>query len=151
MQFLIPKHSPTLISHHLNSPPACMCMLNHFSHIQFFTTLWTVAQQAPLPKGVYRQEYGVDCHALLQGIFLIQGSNLRILHLLHWQAGFCPLATPVCTLFSSPTEADVVPLSRWDLSFTSAIAHAEISLQELPSPNAHLESTFSFLRSPVKC
>ena len=29
----------------------------------------------------------VDCHFLLQGIFLIQGSNL---HLLHWQAGSLP-------------------------------------------------------------
>ena len=26
---------------------------------------------------------GVGCHALLQGIFLIQGSNLCLLHLLH--------------------------------------------------------------------
>ena len=30
---------------------------------------------------------GVGCHALLQGIFLTQGSNLCFLHLLHWQAG----------------------------------------------------------------
>ena len=36
----------------------------------------------------------MDCHALLQGIFLIQGSNLRLLCLLHWQAGSLPLAPP---------------------------------------------------------
>ena len=30
-------------------------------------------------------------HALLQGIFLTQGSNLLFLHLLHWQAGSLPL------------------------------------------------------------
>ena len=30
---------------------------------------------------------GVACHALLQGIFLTQGSNLCLLCLLHWQAG----------------------------------------------------------------
>ena len=35
---------------------------------------------------------GVGCHALLQGIFLTQESNLRLLHLLHWQAGSLPLA-----------------------------------------------------------
>ena len=27
---------------------------------------------------------GVGCHFLLQGIFLTQGPNLRLLHLLHW-------------------------------------------------------------------
>ena len=31
---------------------------------------------------------GVGCHALFQGIFLTQGSNPHLLHLLHWQAGF---------------------------------------------------------------
>ena len=29
---------------------------------------------------------GVGCHFLLQGIFLVQGSNPRLPHLLHWQA-----------------------------------------------------------------
>ena len=37
---------------------------------------------------------GVGCHALLQGISLTQGSNLRLLHLLHWQAGSLPLEPP---------------------------------------------------------
>ena len=37
---------------------------------------------------------GVGCRALLQGIFLTQGSNLHLLHLLHWQAGSLPLAPP---------------------------------------------------------
>ena len=34
-----------------------MCMLSHFSHVQRFVTLWTVAHQAPLPMGFFRQEY----------------------------------------------------------------------------------------------
>ena len=34
----------------------------------------------------------MGCHALLQGIFLTQGSNPRLLSLLHWQAGSLPLA-----------------------------------------------------------
>ena len=34
---------------------------------------------------------GMGCHALLQGIFLTQGSNPRLLHLL-WQTGSLPLA-----------------------------------------------------------
>ena len=37
---------------------------------------------------------GVAYHALLQGIFLTQGSNPHLLHLLHWQAGSLPLAPP---------------------------------------------------------
>ena len=37
---------------------------------------------------------GVGCHALLQGIFPAQGSNLHLLHLLHWQAGSLLLVPP---------------------------------------------------------
>ena len=35
---------------------------------------------------------GVGCHALLQGIFLTQGLNPHLLHLLHWQADSLPLS-----------------------------------------------------------
>ena len=34
---------------------------------------------------------GVGCHFLLQGIFLTQGLNQGLLHLLHWQVDFLPL------------------------------------------------------------
>ena len=34
-----------------------MFMLSHFSHVQLFGTLWTVALQAPLYVGFSRQEY----------------------------------------------------------------------------------------------
>ena len=37
---------------------------------------------------------GVGCHFLLQAIFLTQGLNLRLLRLLHWQAGSLPLGKP---------------------------------------------------------
>ena len=37
---------------------------------------------------------GVACHFLLHRIFLTQGSNPRLSHLLHWQAGSLPLAPP---------------------------------------------------------
>ena len=41
-------------------------MLSHFSHVQLFATLWTVACQAPLPMGFSRQEYwrGLPCLSL---------------------------------------------------------------------------------------
>ena len=32
-------------------------MLSHFSHVQLFVTLWTIAHQAPLSMGFSRQEY----------------------------------------------------------------------------------------------
>ena len=34
-----------------------MCVLSHFSHVQCFATLWTIAHQAPLSMGFFRQEY----------------------------------------------------------------------------------------------
>ena len=42
-----------------------VCVLSHFSHIQPFTTLWTVAHQAPLSMGFSRQECwsGLPCPA----------------------------------------------------------------------------------------
>ena len=32
-------------------------VLSHFSYVQLFTTLWTVAHQAPLSMGFSRQDY----------------------------------------------------------------------------------------------
>ena len=40
------------------------------------------------------KDTGMGCHALLQEIFLTQGSNPRLLCLLHWQVGSLPLAPP---------------------------------------------------------
>ena len=39
---------------------------------------WTVALQAPLSMGLSRQEYWSGCHALLQEVFLTQGSSLHL-------------------------------------------------------------------------
>ena len=49
------------------------CMLSCFSCVQLFVILWTVACQARLFMGFSRQDTGVGCSALLQGIFLILG------------------------------------------------------------------------------
>ena len=44
----------------------CVCTrtLSHFSQVLLFATLWTVACQAPLSIGFFRQEYwsGLPCH-----------------------------------------------------------------------------------------
>ena len=54
--------------------------------------LWTVARQAPLSMGFSRQEYGVGCHALLQGIFPTQGLNPSLLQLLYCRQILLPLS-----------------------------------------------------------
>ena len=54
-----------------------------FSHVELFVTQWTVAPQAPLSMDFPGKNTGVGCHALLQGIFLIQRLNPRLLPLLH--------------------------------------------------------------------
>ena len=41
------------------------CMLGTFSCVQLCVTLWTIARQAPLSMGFFRQEYWNGCHFLL--------------------------------------------------------------------------------------
>ena len=65
-----------------------------FSHVRLFATPWTVAHQAPLSMGFTKQEHWSGLHALLQGIFPTQGSNLSLLCLLHRQVGSLPRAPP---------------------------------------------------------
>ena len=72
--------------------PSSVCLL--LSHVRLFATPWTIACQASLG------EVGFSVHGLLQTrilkwvaissrrIFLTQGSNLSLLHLLHCQADF---------------------------------------------------------------
>ena len=61
---------------------------------------------------------GVGCQFLLQGIFLTQGLNPRLLTFLHWQAGSLPLAPPgredkkphqTCSIWTSPSSVHI----RW--------------------------------------
>ena len=62
---------------------ATLIMYPVLSHVQLFVTLWTVVRQAPLSMGLLRQEYGVGCRFLLQGIFQTQPSNPIFLCLAH--------------------------------------------------------------------
>ena len=73
---------------------AALIVLSHFSCVQFFEVLWTVAHQAPLSMGFSRQGYWLGCHVRFQGSFLTQGSDLCLFHLLHWQVGSLPLVPP---------------------------------------------------------
>ena len=64
-----------------------MCILCHFSQVQLFATLWTVAHQAPLSIGILQASI-LEWVAMpySRGIFPNQGSNLCLLNLLYWQA-----------------------------------------------------------------
>ena len=69
-------------------------MLSHFHPVQLHETLRTRAPGLLCPWDSPGKNIGVGCHALLQGIFLTQGLNWHLLHILHWQAGSLPLASP---------------------------------------------------------
>ena len=58
------------------------CSLSHSSHVR------SIHRDTP------HKNTGVGCHARLQEIFPAQGSNLPLLHLLHWQAVSLPLVPP---------------------------------------------------------
>ena len=77
----------TSFTHLLWASP--LLVLSHFTRVQFFGTLWTLYLWNSPGKNI-----GMGCHFHLQGIFPTQGSNLRLLHLLHWQASSVPLAPP---------------------------------------------------------
>ena len=66
-------------------------MLSHFSHVQLFVTLWTVAHQAPLSMGFSRQE--------------------------SWSGLLCPppgdLPDPGIEHMSPALQANSLPLSHW--------------------------------------
>ena len=86
-----------LLSHPANSfleyvcVCVCVCARVHMrglSHVQLFTTPWTIAHQAPLSIGSSRQEYSSGWPCPPQKIFPTQGLNPG---LLHWQVDSLPL------------------------------------------------------------
>ena len=67
------------------------CTLSHFSRVQFFAILWTIAHQAPLSRNSPGKNTGVSNCFLLQRIFPTQGLNLG---LPHWRADALPSEPP---------------------------------------------------------
>ena len=59
--------------------------------------LWTA--RLLCPQDSPGKKTAVDCHALLQKIFLTQSLNLNLLCLLHWQVGSLPLVPPWKSLY----------------------------------------------------
>ena len=85
----------------------CGCVLSHFGHVRLCAIRTVRSCKFPLSMGFSSRNTGVDCHALLQGIFPTQGLNPHLLHPLHWQAGSLPLAPPGNPLYQWCTEAKV--------------------------------------------
>ena len=79
----------------LNVVPCCNRCVCVLSRVHLSVAPWTVACQVPLPVEFSSQEQWSGCHLLFQGIFLTQGLNPHLLHLLHGQADSLPLATPI--------------------------------------------------------
>ena len=71
----------------------------------------------------------VSCHCPLQGIVLTQGSNLYLLHLLHWFADSSPLAPP-----GKPTirEIQIKNTRRYHHFPNSSIGKESAAMQETP-------------------
>ena len=73
---------------------ACVCAKS----LQSCLTLCDAMDSSPPGSSVHGdspgKNTGVGCHALLQRIFLTQGSNPHLLCLLCWQEGSSSLAVP---------------------------------------------------------
>ena len=60
---------------------------------------------------------GMGCHALLRGIFLTQGPNPSLLHLLHRQVGSLPLVPPGKPASPPPTPGHKLPKNKISSSY----------------------------------
>ena len=105
-RFLCPCYSPgnnRVSCHFLSrglSQPWDKTHMSYFSHISVLSHFSYVQPSGPKPTKLLcprdspSKNTGEGCYALLQGIFLTQGSKLHLLHLLLWESGFLPLAPP---------------------------------------------------------
>ena len=59
------------------------CVLSHFSHVQLFAILWTVAHQDPMSTGFSRQEYSSGLPCPPPGDLSGLGPKPNLLQLLH--------------------------------------------------------------------
>ena len=70
------------------------CLLSHSAESDSVQPYGLKPTRFLCPWDAPGRNTGVDCHGLLQGIFPTQGSNPRLLGLLHWQAGSLPWVPP---------------------------------------------------------
>ena len=109
----------------------CACMLSLSLLSNSLWRPWTVTSQDPLSVEFFRQEYWSGLHFLLQGIFLTQGLNLFLLHLLHGPSGFfnlVPFGKPFYSdhyemVESGPPQGDLSAsfMSVWSVQSLKAL------------------------------
>ena len=85
------------------------CTLSHFICVWLCNSMDCSPFNLLCPWDSPGKNTRVGCHAFLQGIFLTQGSNPRLLCLQPWQAGSLPLAPPGkprawCSLEQKPLQ-----------------------------------------------
>ena len=108
------------LSHLKNEVSELLCVLSHFSHVQLFiNSMDYTACQAPLSMGFSRQKFwsGLPCPPTW-------GSSqsrdwTHFLWLLHWQAGFLPVAPPGKTKWIRSLKVSII-------SFCCIINYAKI-------------------------
>ena len=86
---------------YINHQDVCVCAL---SHSVVSDSLWShglYPARLLYPWDFPGRNTGLGCHFLLQRRFLTQGSNLDLLHLLLWQAGFYYCAASEAPLLNS--------------------------------------------------
>ena len=83
-----PHHRPPSVVHwfllHILISPCVLCCTQLLSDVRLCDPV-DCSPRGSSVHGIFRQEYRVGCHFLLQGIFLTQGSNSHLLHLLHYR------------------------------------------------------------------
>ena len=101
----------------------CACMLSR-SIVCLFVTPWTTAHIASVHGILQARILEWVTNFLFQGIFLAQGSNARLLCLLHWQADFfnhqATWEAPPAALAPNSKES-VCPLKPWSQALTSPL------------------------------
>ena len=90
--FVGQKPSSFAIGSNFPLVPIALCICLHAQSCPTLATPWTGDWQAPLSMGFPRQEYWSGFPFPSPVDLLIQGSNLHLLHLLHWQADSLPLS-----------------------------------------------------------
>ena len=95
VNILLYTHTHTVPIFHVDQKEACvvLCLVT-----QLCPTLCNAMDYSLSGSSIHGdspgKKTGMGCHALLQGIFPIQGLNPCLLCLLHWQGGYLPSLPP---------------------------------------------------------
>ena len=142
------------------------CMLNYFSHVWLFETLWTVAWQAPLSMRFSRQEYwsGLPClqpgnrphsgiepaalksPALAAGFFTTSSTWEEFVLHLYINLETCSVAQSYLTLCNpvdwQHTRLPFPSLSHWSLSTELVMPSIPLTLSSSVAPFSSCPQSF---------